>query len=44
LTRDDYTQAVGGLPASKMHCSVLAAAAVRNAIAAWRARPAGGAG
>jgi nitrogen fixation NifU-like protein len=36
LTREDYTAAVGGLPASKVHCSVLAAAAVRNAIAEWR--------
>ena len=36
LTRDDYAAAVGGLPASKVHCSVLAAAAVRNAIALWR--------
>lgn len=38
LTRDDYADAVGGLPKSKVHCSVLAAAAVRNAIAAWRAK------
>jgi len=38
LTRDDFAAAVGGLPASKVHCSVLAAAAVRNAIAAWRAQ------
>ena len=37
LTRDDFAAAVGGLPKSKVHCSVLAAAAVRNAIAAWRA-------
>ena len=36
LTRDDFAAAVGGLPKSKVHCSVLAAAAVRNAIAAWR--------
>ena len=39
LTREDYTEAVGGLPKSKMHCSVLAATAVRNAIADWRRRP-----
>ena len=38
LTRDDYVEAVGGLPKSKVHCSVLAATAVRNAIAGWRAR------
>ena len=37
LTRDDYAEAVGGLPKAKVHCSVLAAAAVRNAIAEWRA-------
>jgi nitrogen fixation NifU-like protein len=36
LTRDDYTEAVGGLPRSKVHCSVLAAAAVRNAVEAYR--------
>jgi nitrogen fixation protein NifU and related proteins len=38
LTREDFTQAVGGLPKSKVHCSVLAAAAVRNAAAQWRER------
>ena len=37
LSRDDYAQAVGGLPKSKLHCSVLAQAAVRNAIHEWRA-------
>ena len=37
LTRDDFAEAVGGLPKSKVHCSVLAAAAVRNAVTAWRA-------
>lgn len=36
LTRDDYAEAVGGLPKSKVHCSVLAASAVRQAIAEWR--------
>src|SRR5690606_2191799 len=35
LTRDDYAEAVGGLPKSKVHCSVLAASAVRQAIAEW---------
>ena len=40
LTREDFTEAVGGLPKSKVHCSVLAAAAVRNAIAEWRGRAA----
>ena len=36
LTRDDYTAAVGGLPRAKVHCSVLAAAAVRNAVEEFR--------
>lgn len=36
LTREDYAEAVGGLPKSKLHCSVLAASAVRQAIEAWR--------
>jgi NifU-like protein involved in Fe-S cluster formation len=36
LTREHYTEAVGGLPRSKVHCSVLAAAAVRNSIEAYR--------
>ena len=36
LSRYDYAEAVGGLPKSKMHCSVLAAAAVRQAIEDWR--------
>ena len=36
LSRDDYAEAVGGLPKSKIHCSVLAAAAVRQAIEDWR--------
>ncbi len=37
LTREDYAAAVGGLPKSKLHCSVLAQAAVRNAVRDWRA-------
>ena len=36
LSREDYAEAVGGLPKSKLHCSVLAAAAVREAIEGWR--------
>lgn len=36
LGRDDYADAVGGLPKSKVHCSVLAASAVRQAIGEWR--------
>jgi len=31
LTKDDYAAALGGLPASKTHCSVLAADTVRAA-------------
>ena len=31
LTKEDYAAALGGLPASKMHCSVLAADTVRAA-------------
>ncbi len=40
LSRDAYAAAVGGLPKSKLHCSVLAAAAVRQAIESWRAHDA----
>ncbi len=40
LSREDYAAAVGGLPKSKLHCSVLAAAAVREAIEGWRNDPA----
>ena len=40
FTRDDYAAAVDGLPASKVHCSVLAASAVRQAGASWRAKEA----
>jgi NifU-like protein involved in Fe-S cluster formation len=36
LPRETYADAVGGLPKSKVHCSVLAASAVRQAIAGWR--------
>ncbi len=38
LTREAYADAVGGLPKSKIHCSVLAASAVRQAVAEWRKR------
>lgn len=38
LDRDDYAAAVGGLPKAKVHCSVLAAAAVTQAVGAYRAR------
>ena len=33
LTKEDYASALGGLPPGKMHCSVLAADAVRAATA-----------
>ena len=36
LDRDAYANAVGGLPKSKVHCSVLAASAVRQAVEEWR--------
>lgn len=41
LTRADFAAAVGGLPPSKMHCSVLAAAALRRAIEDYRRRKQG---
>lgn len=36
ITRQELVEAVGGLPASKIQCSVIAAAAIRNAVAKWR--------
>jgi nitrogen fixation NifU-like protein len=36
ITRDDLVEAVGGLPPSKIQCSVIAAAAIRNAVATYR--------
>ena len=42
LPREAYAEAVGGLPKSKIHCSVLAASAVRQAVGEWRKRQAGG--
>ena len=36
LTRESIAAAAGGLPASKLHCSVLAQDAVRRAIRAYR--------
>ena len=38
LTRKDFVDAVGGLPKSKIHCSVLAAGALKRALADWRTR------
>lgn len=37
LRRDDFVAAVGGLPKSKVHCSVLAAGALRKALDAHAA-------
>jgi len=36
VTREQLVEAVGGLPPSKIQCSVIAAAAIRNAVAKWR--------
>lgn len=38
LTRQDFVDAVGGLPKAKIHCSVLAAAALKRALADFRER------
>jgi NifU-like protein involved in Fe-S cluster formation len=38
LTREAIAEAVGGLPRDKVHCSVLAADALRGAIADYRAK------
>jgi len=38
LGRDDYAAAVGGLPKAKIHCSVLAASAVSQAVEAYRTK------
>ena len=40
LTKEDYAEALGGLPAGKMHCSVLAADTVRAAAADYLQRTA----
>ena len=37
LTADDIVRAVGGLPVSKLHCSAMAAGALRQALAGYRA-------
>jgi NifU-like protein involved in Fe-S cluster formation len=36
VTREEIAEALGGLPASKMHCSVLAADAIRAALKDFR--------
>ncbi|MEE9277685.1 MAG: iron-sulfur cluster assembly scaffold protein [Dehalococcoidia bacterium] len=38
LTRQDFVDAVGGLPKSKVHCSVLAARALKKALADYESR------
>jgi nitrogen fixation NifU-like protein len=38
LTREQIAEAAGGLPKSKLHCSVLAADALRAAIADYQAK------
>jgi nitrogen fixation NifU-like protein len=37
LTREQIAAAAGGLPASKLHCSVLAQDAIKRALSAFRA-------
>jgi NifU-like protein involved in Fe-S cluster formation len=32
ITREEIAEALGGLPQSKMHCSVLASDAIRSAL------------
>lgn len=42
LKRQDFVDAVGGLPKAKVHCSVLAAAALKKALASYsRSAPVG---
>jgi len=38
LTREQIAEAIGGLPKDKVHCSVLAADALRAAVADYRSR------
>ena len=38
LSREDFADAVGGLPKSKIHCSVLVEAALKQALDKWRAK------
>ncbi|MEZ4493591.1 MAG: iron-sulfur cluster assembly scaffold protein [Dehalococcoidia bacterium] len=42
LTREAIAEGVGGLPADKVHCSVLAADAIRGAVADYRENSAAG--
>jgi NifU-like protein involved in Fe-S cluster formation len=38
LTRDAIAEAIGGLPKDKVHCSVLAADALKAAVSNYRAK------
>lgn len=38
LTKEDILEAAGGLPNSKLHCSAMAADALRKAVAGYQAR------
>jgi nitrogen fixation protein NifU and related proteins len=38
LTRESIAEGIGGLPKDKVHCSVLAADALRSAVADYRTR------
>ena len=42
LKRQDFVDAVGGLPKAKIHCSVLAAAALKRALTDFRERSTAG--
>ncbi|MDE2966342.1 MAG: iron-sulfur cluster assembly scaffold protein [Chloroflexota bacterium] len=42
LKRQDFVDAVGGLPKAKIHCSVLAAAALKRALTDYRERAGAG--
>lgn len=42
LTRERLAEGIGGLPRDKVHCSVLAADALRAAVADYRRRNGGG--
>ena len=42
LKRQDFVDAVGGLPRAKVHCSVLAAAALKRALTDYRERRSAG--
>lgn len=41
LTDTDITEALGGLPENKLHCSVLGASALKNAIENYRSKTPG---